>query len=142
MNELIFDRHPVSVGCRCSFLPSKRFLFLAWQGATKCVFRVIDLRPNPNRSLFSKFFKPLKNFFHFGEKIFSTKRKFNLDRPKLECLAVSTVTLVCKYCTLAILDFPIAWCKIVRTHMVFAYNNPDNDLLRPNRFLTLVASPL
>ena len=124
MNELIFDRHPVSVGCRCSFLPSKRFLFLAWHGVAKCVFRAMDLRPNPNRSLFSKIFKPLKKFFHFVEKKFSTKRKFNLDRPKLEYLAVSTVILVCKYWTLAILDFPITWSKIVRTHMVFAYNNP------------------
>ena len=124
MNEPIFDRYPVSVGCRCSFLPSKRFLFLAWHGAAKCVFRVIDLRPNTNCSLFSKIFKGLKNFFHYAEKFFSTKRKFNLDRPKLEYLAVSTVILICKYWTLAILDFPIAWCKIVRTHIVFAYNNP------------------
>ena len=120
-------------GVGALFLLSKRFLFLAWQGAAKCGlgfrveclgYRAIDLRPNPNRSLFSKFFKPLKNFFHFGEKIFSTKRKFNLDRPKLEYLAVSTAILVCKYWTLVRLDFLIAWCKIVRTHMVFAYNNP------------------
>ena len=137
MNESVFDRHPVSVGCRCSFLLSKRFLFLAWHGAAKCVFRVIDLRPNPNRSLFSKIFKGLKIFFHFAENFFSTKRNFDLDRPKLEYLAVSTAILVSKYWTLAILDFPIAWCKIVRTHMVFAYNNPDNDLLRPARFLTV-----
>ena len=111
-------------GVGALFLLGKRFLFLAWHGTAKCVFRAIDLRPNPNRSLFSKIFKPLKNFFHFGEKIFSTKRKFNLDRPKLEYLAVSTAILICQYWTLARLDFSIAWCKIVRTHIVFAYNNP------------------
>ena len=124
MNESVFDRHPVSVGCRCSFLPSKRFLFGAWHGAAKCGFRAIDLRPNPNRSLFSKISEGLKKYFHSSEKIFSAKRKFNLDRPKLQYLRLSTAIRVCQYWTLAILDFPIVWCKIVRTDIVFAYDNP------------------
>ena len=142
MNELVSDRHPVSVGCRCSFLPSKRFLFLAWQGVAKCVFRAIGLRPNPNRTLFSKIFKGLKKYFQQSENSVWIYPNCNTSPSVLEYLQRGTVMLVCKYWTLAILDFPIAWCKIVRTHMVFAYNNPDNDLLRPARLLTLVASPL
>ena len=33
--------------------------------------------------------------------------------------------LVCKYWTLVRLDCSVAWCKIVRTYIVFAYDNPD-----------------
>ena len=50
---------------------------------------------------FSKIFKGLKIFFHFGEKFFSTKRKFNLDRPKLQYLPIGTRVLTAKYWTLA-----------------------------------------
>ena len=79
-------------------LPSKRFLFLAWHGAAKCGFRAIDLRPNPNRPLFSKISEGLKKYFHFSEKTFSAKRKFNLDRPKLQYFPIGTRVLAAKYC--------------------------------------------
>ena len=75
-----------------SFLPSKRFLFLAWQGRSSEV---------EVKSLvfyfFSKIFKGLKKIFHFGEKKFSTKRKINLDRSKLQYFPISTRVLAKKY---------------------------------------------
>ena len=130
MNELIPDRHPVSVGCRCSFLLSKRF-FLAWQGVAKCVFRAIGLRPNPNRSFFQKISKAWKNIFNKAKKYFQQSENSVWIYPNcstspsvLEYLRLSTAILVCQYWTLAILDFPIVWCKIVRTDIVFAYDNP------------------
>ena len=85
-------------GIGALFLLSKRFLFLAWHGAAKCGFRAIDLRPNPNRSLFSKNYKGLKKKFHYDEKIFSTKRKFCLDIPKLQYFPIGTRVLAAKYC--------------------------------------------
>ena len=124
MNESVFDRHPVSVGCRCSFLPSKRFLFLAWHGAAKCGFRAIDLCSNPNRPLFSKISEGLKKYFQQSENSVWTYPNCSTSPSVLEYLRLSTAIRVCQYWTLAILDFPIAWCKIVRTDIVFAYDNP------------------
>ena len=51
----------------------------------------------PSALLFSKIFKGLKKNFHFGEKKFSTKRKFNLDRPKLQYFPIDTRVLAKKY---------------------------------------------
>ena len=56
---------------------------------------------------FSKIFKGLKIFFHFGENFFSTKRKFNLDIPKLQYFPIGTRILTAKYWTLAKLNISI-----------------------------------
>jgi len=76
------EKHPFR---KARFMVSKRFLFLAWQGAGGCGLgsRAIHLRSILLRSIFSKIFKGLQKNFHFDEKSFSTKRKFSLDIPKL-----------------------------------------------------------
>ena len=98
-----------------AFLLSKRLLFLAWQGRSSeaevksLVFSVKSnpLNPLPFYSfapsalLFSKIFKGLKKIFHFGEKKFSTKRKFNLDIPKLQYFPIGTRVLAKKYWEIA-----------------------------------------
>ena len=75
---------------------------------------MFSVKSNPLDSLFipllyflSNFFEGLIKNYHYGEKIFSTKRKFNLDEPKLQYLRVSTAILVCKYWTLAKLNISI-----------------------------------
>ncbi len=78
-----------------------------------------------------------KNFQGLENK-FSTKRKFNLDGPKLQYLRVSTVILVYKYWTLAKLKIAIVSCKNVRIHMAFSYNNSYNDFAIANRFMNFL----
>ena len=59
------------------------------------------------------------------KKFFGYTQTAVLPPSVLEYLQGSTAIPVCKYWSLARLDFLIAWCKIVRTYMGFAYNNPD-----------------
>ena len=86
-----------------------------------------------------KDFRGLEKIFSAKQKNIFTKAKIQFGHtqtavlphrypstymPVLEYLRLSTAIRVCQYWTLARLDFPIAWCKIVRTDIVFAYDNP------------------
>ena len=123
------SRFSTDTRCRWSvgalFLLSKRFLFLAWQGAIKLRFESSCKRwhkpwgqstfvPIQIARCFQNFSRAWKNIFNKAEKYFQQSENSvwidpncNTSPSLLEYLRLSTAILVCQYWTLAILDFPI-----------------------------------
>ena len=61
-------------------------------------FRVIDLRFQSKSTFFARIFEALQKNLHLDENLFSTKRKFSLDIPKLQYFPIGTRVLTAKYC--------------------------------------------
>ena len=67
----------------------------------------------------------MKKYFQQSENSVWIYPNYSTSPSVLEYLQLSTAILVCKYWTLARLDCSVVWCKIVRTYIVLAYDNPD-----------------